>query len=53
MSFEASSTRLRAPEFQTVVPSGLRRTAGATCCRERYALALLLIAQSAVCIHQE
>jgi len=45
MSFEASSTRSRAPEFQKVVPSGLRRTAGATCCPGRglYALALLLI----------
>jgi hypothetical protein len=28
MSFEASSTRSRAPEFQNVVPSGLRRAAG-------------------------
>jgi hypothetical protein len=28
MSFEASSTRSRAPEFQNVVPSGLRRALG-------------------------
>ena len=53
MSFEASSPRSRAPEFQNVAPSGLRRTAGATAARRLCASARLRIARSAVCVHQE
>jgi hypothetical protein len=53
MSFEASSTRSRAPEFQNVVPFGLRRTAGRRASWGLCASALVWTAQSAACDRPE